>query len=47
LLVTTALIAAPDRAVDVAVEQLGADGLSELLPYLQPAALTAASRRVV
>jgi uncharacterized membrane protein YbhN (UPF0104 family) len=47
LLVTTALIAGPDRAVDVAVGRLGADGLGELLPYLQPAALTARSRRVV
>jgi len=47
LLVTTALIAGPDRAVDVAVGQLGADELSELLPYLQPAALTARSRRAV
>jgi uncharacterized membrane protein YbhN (UPF0104 family) len=47
LLVTTALIAGPDRAVAVAVGQLGADELSELLPYLQPAALTAGSRRAV
>jgi uncharacterized membrane protein YbhN (UPF0104 family) len=47
LLVTTALIADPGRAVDVAAGQLGADGLSELLPYVQPAALTAASRRAV
>jgi uncharacterized membrane protein YbhN (UPF0104 family) len=47
LLVTTALIAGPDRAVEVAIGQLGADGLSELLPYLQPAALTAGSRRAV
>jgi hypothetical protein len=47
LLVTTALIAGPDRAVEVAVGQMGADGLGELLPYLQPAALTAGSRRAV
>jgi uncharacterized membrane protein YbhN (UPF0104 family) len=47
LLVTTVLIAGPDRAVDMALGQLGADGLSELLPYLQPAALTAVSRRTV
>ncbi len=47
LLVTITLIAGPDRAVDLALGQLGADGLSELLAYLQPAALTARTRREV
>ena len=39
LLATTALLAGPPRAIDGAVAALGTDGVVELLPYLQPAAL--------
>jgi uncharacterized membrane protein YbhN (UPF0104 family) len=45
LLVTTALLAGDERAVGAALAAIGADGLSEALPYLQPAALTHATRR--
>ena len=37
--------AGPDRAVGAAVDALGADGVVELLPYLQPAALGTQLRR--
>jgi uncharacterized membrane protein YbhN (UPF0104 family) len=47
LLVTTALLADKDRAVAVALDVIGADGLAELLPYLQPAVLGRATRRAV
>ncbi|MDM7855776.1 lysylphosphatidylglycerol synthase transmembrane domain-containing protein [Cellulomonas alba] len=39
LLVTTALAVGPERSVRAAVAALGPDGLAEVLPYLQPAAL--------
>jgi uncharacterized membrane protein YbhN (UPF0104 family) len=45
LLVTTALLAGDDRAVSGAMAAIGDDGLTEVLPYLQPAALTHATRR--
>ena len=45
LLVTTALIAGDDAAVRAALDAIGADGLTEVLPYIQPAALTHATRR--
>ena len=45
LLVTTALLAGDHRAVHVALAAIGADGLTEVLPYIQPAALTHATRR--
>jgi uncharacterized membrane protein YbhN (UPF0104 family) len=45
LLVTTALLAGDERAVGAALAATGADGLTEVLPYLQPAALTHATRR--
>jgi uncharacterized membrane protein YbhN (UPF0104 family)/tRNA A-37 threonylcarbamoyl transferase component Bud32 len=45
LLVTTALLAGDDRAVSAAMAAIGDDGLAEVLPYLQPAALTHATRR--
>jgi glycosyltransferase 2 family protein len=44
-LVSTVLLAGPERAVAVAADALGTDGLNELLPYLQPAVLTGAHRR--
>lgn len=39
MLVTTATIAGSERALQVAVESLGLDGVTSLLPYLQQAAL--------
>ncbi|MDM7829836.1 lysylphosphatidylglycerol synthase transmembrane domain-containing protein [Cellulomonas edaphi] len=39
LLVATSLVVDPDRAVAAAVATLGTDGLAEVLPYLQSAAL--------
>ncbi len=45
LLVTSALLAGDDRALQAAVETLGVDGIAEMLPYLQAAALTRSSRR--
>ena len=47
LLVTTATVAGTDRAVRAAVESLGADGVSALLPYLQSAALRTPLRKAV
>jgi uncharacterized membrane protein YbhN (UPF0104 family) len=45
LLVTTALLAGDDRGVAAAMAAIGADGLTEVLPYIQPAALTHDTRR--
>ena len=45
LLVTTALLAGDERAVAAAVREIGVDGLTEVLPYVQPAALTRSTRR--
>ena len=47
LLVATALSVGEDRAVSAALDVLGRDGLSEVLPYLQPAVLDRATRRAV
>ena len=45
LLVTTALITGDDRWAPAALEGIGADGLTEVLPYIQPAALSRFTRR--
>ncbi len=45
LLVTTALMTGDDRWAKAALASLGADGLTEVLPYIQPAALSRATRR--
>ena len=45
LLVTTALLAGDDRGVAAALGAIGTDGLAEVLPYIQPAALTHDTRR--
>ena len=45
LLVTTSLRIGPERAVAAARAELGPDGLAALLPYVQNAALTRATRR--
>lgn len=47
LLVTTALAVGCERAVAVASASLGAQGLAETVPFLQPAALDRATRRAV
>jgi len=47
LLVTTALSVGEARAVSAALDVLGKDGLGDVLPYLQPAVLDRATRRVV
>lgn len=44
LLVTSALVAGTDTALTVAADRLGADGLVEVLPYLQVAALGPSAR---
>jgi uncharacterized membrane protein YbhN (UPF0104 family) len=45
LLVTTAQITGDDRWAPAALEGIGADGLTEVLPYIQPAALSRFTRR--
>jgi uncharacterized membrane protein YbhN (UPF0104 family) len=45
LLVATALIVGNERAVSAAAEVLGAAGIADVLPFLQPAALDRAARR--
>ena len=47
LLVTTASLAGPERALDAAVAALGAAGVAGLLPYLQTAAFSPSLRRVL
>lgn len=47
LLVITAVLAGDERAVRAAVDCIGADGLAEMLPYLQTGALTRSTRRSV
>jgi uncharacterized membrane protein YbhN (UPF0104 family) len=47
LLVTTAVQAEPARAVAVAVDALGPDGVATLLPYLQAAAFSPSLRRAL
>jgi uncharacterized membrane protein YbhN (UPF0104 family) len=47
LLVTTALLAGFDPAVDGALGALGSEGLAETLPYLQPAVLDGDTRRAI
>jgi uncharacterized membrane protein YbhN (UPF0104 family) len=47
LLVSTALLVDHRRAVDAARAVIGADGIADMLPYLQPAALDRPTRRAV
>ncbi|RHA43113.1 lysylphosphatidylglycerol synthase transmembrane domain-containing protein, partial [Cellulomonas rhizosphaerae] len=47
LLVATALAVGPDRALAAAAAAVGADGLAEVLPFLQPAALGRSTRAAV
>ena len=47
LLVTTALSVGPGRAVSAASAVLGKDGLTEVLPFLQPAVLDRETRRAI
>lgn len=45
VLVATAVAAGPERATGAAVRGLGHEGVERILPYLQPAVLTRATRR--
>ena len=45
LLVTTALLTQDDRWAEAALAGIGADGLTDVLPYIQPAALSRFTRR--
>ena len=45
MLVTMAAIVGTERALAVAVEQLGAEGLADVTSYVQPAALTPTLRK--
>jgi uncharacterized membrane protein YbhN (UPF0104 family) len=45
LLVTTALLTPDDRWAAAALAGIGADGLTDILPYIQPAALSRVTRR--
>jgi glycosyltransferase 2 family protein len=47
LLATSAVVVGPERAIDAGVASLGVDGVIELLPYLQPAALGGRLRRAL
>ncbi len=47
LLVTTALVVGNDRAVAVAADALGAEGLAAVLPFLQAPALSRTTRRAI
>jgi uncharacterized protein (TIRG00374 family) len=47
LMVTMALVAGRDRAVAATQTAIGSDGLVEILPFLQPAVLDRATRRLV
>jgi uncharacterized protein (TIRG00374 family) len=47
LLVATAISAGHDAAIAAAVSALGADGIAEMLPYLQSAVLDRAARKAV
>jgi uncharacterized membrane protein YbhN (UPF0104 family) len=46
-LVTTAIALGIDSALDVAVDELGADGVAALLPFVQPPALTPGQRAAI
>jgi uncharacterized protein (TIRG00374 family) len=47
LLVTTALCVGPERAVAAAETSLGPDGVTDVLPFLQPAVLDRVTRQAV
>jgi len=47
VLVTTALIVGPERAIAAATDVLGKEGLADVLPFLQPAVLDRDTRRAV
>lgn len=47
LLASTALVVGPDRALASAVRVIGTDGLVELMPYLQPAAMGRTTRQQI
>jgi uncharacterized protein (TIRG00374 family) len=47
LLIATALVASPERAVSAALAALGRDGLEQVLPFLQPAVVDRQTRREI
>jgi uncharacterized protein (TIRG00374 family) len=47
VLVTTALVAGPDRAIAAATDVIGNDAFAEVLPFLQPAVLDRDIRRAI
>jgi hypothetical protein len=47
ILVTTALVVGPDRAIAAGTAVLGTEAFAEVLPFLQPAVLDHATRRAV
>ena len=47
VLVTTALVVGPDRAIAAATDVLGNDAFAKVLPFLQPAVLDRDTRRAV
>jgi len=47
VLVTTALVVGPDRAIAAAVDVIGNNAFSEILPFLQPAVLDRDTRRAI
>ena len=47
LLASTAALVGDDRALEAAVRSLGADGLADLLPMMETAALSPAARRAI
>jgi uncharacterized protein (TIRG00374 family) len=47
VLVTTALVVGPDRAIAAATDVIGNDGFAKILPFLQPAVLDRDTRRAI
>ena len=47
ILVTTALVVGPDRAIAVATDVIGNEAFADVLPFLQPAVLDRETRRAV
>ena len=46
-LVTTAIVAGPDRAIAAAIDVIGSDVFADVLPFLQPAVLEPDTRRAM
>ena len=46
-LVTTAIVAGPDRAIAAAIDVIGSEAFADVLPFLQPAILDPDTRRAI